>query len=127
MNYYSVDQQAGASAGMSTGVMIFYLLIAVVGIVALWKIFTKANEAGWASIVPLYNAYVLFKITWGNGWYFLLMLIPCVNFVIEIITMVKLAKVFGKSTGFAIGLILLSPIFMLILAFDDSEYIGIQQ
>ena len=127
MNYYSVDQQAGASAGMSTGVMIFYLLILVVGVVALWKIFTKANEAGWASIIPLYNTYVLFKITWGNGWDVLLMLIPCVNFVIEIMTMVKLAKVFGKSTGFAIGLILLSPIFMLILAFDDSEYIGIQQ
>ena len=127
MNYNYSAEQAGATAGMSAGTMIFYLIVCAVAIVALWKVFTKANEAGWASIIPLYNTYVLFKITWGNGWYFLLMLIPCVNIVIEIMTMVKLAKVFGKSTGFAIGLILLNPIFMLILAFDDSQYIGVQQ
>ncbi|MEZ4508199.1 MAG: DUF5684 domain-containing protein [Eubacteriales bacterium] len=41
----------------------------------------------------------------GNGWMFLLMLIPVVNIVIAIIAMVKLAKAFGKSGGFAVGLI----------------------
>ena len=38
----------------------------------------------------------------------------------------RLAKAFGKSTGFAVGLTFLAPIFQLILAFDKSYYIGRQ-
>jgi len=34
----------------------------------------------------------------------------------------RLALAFGKDIGFALGLLLLSPIFWLILAFDDSQY-----
>ncbi|HNX65000.1 MAG TPA: DUF5684 domain-containing protein, partial [Oscillospiraceae bacterium] len=90
------------------------------------KILVKAGEPGWACIVPFYSTYVLFKITWGNGWLFLLTLIPFVNFVILIITYVKLAQAFGKGGGFAAGLILLSFIFLPILAFDSSDYIGPQ-
>ena len=37
---------------------------------------------------------------------------------------IKLAKAFGKSSGFAAGLIFLNVIFMGILAFDDSVYSG---
>lgn len=95
-------------------------------LVCMWKIFAKAGEPGWACIVPFYNLYVEFKITWGNGLFFLLMLIPGVNAVIGIITMVKLAKVFGKGGGFAVGLIFLSIIFLPILAFGDAQYQGVQ-
>jgi hypothetical protein len=35
-----------------------------------------------------------------------------------------LAKSFGKSEGFTVGLILLSPIFMCILGFGDAVYLG---
>ena len=55
-----------------TGVAVFFsglyvfiwLLIAIVAIIAYWKIFTKAGEAGWKSIIPFYNVYTLLKI--GN-------------------------------------------------------------
>jgi len=40
------------------------------------------------------------------------------------IVSIDLAKSFGKGTGFAIGLILLTPIFYLILAFGDATYRG---
>ena len=110
---------------MSPVVTILYLLVMAAGIVALWKIFTKAGEPGWAALIPLYNAYVLFKITWGNGVKFLLMLIPIYNIVVIIQTMSKLAKAFGKSGGFVLGLIFLSPVFMLMLAFGDAQYVGI--
>jgi len=109
------------------GATILSLAIAVLSIVALWKIFEKAGEPGWAAIIPFYNLYVLFKITWGSGWKFLLLLIPIANIVIVIITLVKLAKAFGKSGGFAVGLIFLSVIFYCILAFDSSTYIGVPQ
>ncbi len=38
--------------------------------------------------------------------------------------MVGLARVYGHGIGFAIGLILLSPLFILILAFGSSRYVG---
>jgi len=45
--------------------------------------------------------------------------------VLYIIYLVKLAKAYGKGGGFALGLILLYPIFILILGFGDSEYVGL--
>lgn len=123
MNYYDY----GYSYQASPFVTVLSLAVAVLGIVAMWKIFEKAGEPGWAAIIPFYNVYVLFKITWGNGWKFLFLLIPIANLVFAIITMVKLAKAFGKSGGFAVGLIFLSIIFYCILAFDSSTYLGVPQ
>lgn len=111
---------------MSAGSTFISLLLGALLIVSLWFIFQKANEPGWAAIVPFYNYYVLFKITWGNGWMFLLLLIPIANIVIAIITLVKLAKAFGKGGGFACGLIFLFYIFLPIMAFSkDIVYVGI--
>ena len=123
---YTYGADYAALAGVSAVFWIIYLAVIVFYVFVLWKIFVKAGEPGWASIVPFYNTYVLFKITWGNGWLFLLSLIPFVNVVILIITYVKLAQAFGKGGGFAAGLILLSFIFLPILAFDSSDYIGPQ-
>ncbi|MCI8508790.1 MAG: hypothetical protein HFJ06_09550 [Lachnospiraceae bacterium] len=100
------------------------LALLVLSIVAFWRIFTKAGEPGWASIVPFYNIYVLYKIAFGNGWYFLTLLIPLANAVFGIMLYFKLAKAFGHGPGFGFGLLFLNPIFILILAFDSSEYVG---
>ena len=123
----TVSEYSAQVAASSPAVTGFSIFASILGIIAMWKIFTKAGEPGWAAIIPFYNVYTLFKITWGNGWKFLLLLIPIANIVIMIITEVKLAKAFGKSNGFAVGLVLLSTIFMLILAFGSSEYKGVPQ
>ena len=41
-------------------VIIWYVLV----VVASWHIFTKAGEPGWKSIIPIYNEYILYKISW---------------------------------------------------------------
>lgn len=110
--------------GLHNAKYLFFML-AIFCLVCCWAIFEKAFEHGWGALIPFYSNYLYFKITWGNGWKFLLLLIPIANFVIAIITMVKLAKAFGKSGGFAVGLIFLSVIFYCILAFDQSEYAGV--
>ncbi len=116
---------AGTStAQMSPTSMIVSLVILVVGIVAMWKIFSKAGKPGWHSIIPFLNMYDLVEISGYNGWMFLLFFVPIANIVIIILSYVGLAKKFGKSTGFAIGLIFLSIIFECILAFGDAEYQG---
>lgn len=107
---------------ISMGSVIITILLCVVLIIAMWKMFEKAGEAGWKSIIPFLNIYILFKITWGNGLLFLLMLIPFVNIVVAIITYYKLAKAFGHGIGFTIGLLLIPWIFFLILGFGSDEY-----
>jgi hypothetical protein len=104
--------------------MIFGLLIAVVLIVAMWKVFTKAGQPGWASIIPIYNLYIWCKIVGRPWWWILLMLIPFVNFIVCIILCIDLAKSFGKGVGFGIGLALLGIIFFPILGFGSAQYQG---
>ncbi len=108
-------------------ITVISLIFAIVMIIALWRIFEKAKEPGWASLIPIYNTIVLLKICGRPWWWIFLLFIPIVNFVLMIVIFADLAKVFGKDTGFAIGLILLTPIFLLILAFDNSQYIGSNQ
>ena len=37
--------------------LIFVLILAILQIVAWWRIFSKAGEAGWKSIIPIYYVY----------------------------------------------------------------------
>ncbi len=109
---------------MSSAFWIFYLALIVLFIAAWWQIFTKAGEEGWKAIIPIYNIIVLLKIVGREWWWVLLMLIPFVGLIVWIIVMLDLAKSFGRGTGFAIGLILLGPIFALILGFGSDTYRG---
>lgn len=123
---YNYDPAVAGALAMFTGVyMLVSMVVLVLAIVACWKIYTKAGEPGWASLVPFYSNYVLFKIVFGKGWLFLLLFIPIVNAIMIIILIFKLAQVFGHGVGFGFGLLFLSPIFLLILAFDSSEYEGV--
>jgi hypothetical protein len=96
----------------------------VLMIVALWKIFTKAGQPGWACLIPIYNIYILCKIVGRPGWWVILMLIPFVNFIIAIILFIDLAKSFGNGVGFGLGLAFLGIIFFPILGFGSSQYQG---
>jgi len=103
---------------------IIALVLVVVVLAAFWQVFTKAGEPGWAILIPIYNLIVLLKIVGRPWWWLILFLIPIVNFIIGILVNIDLAKSFGKGIGFAIGLILLPPIFILILGFGDARYQG---
>jgi len=112
------------AAGMATGVIAIYLIVGLLMIISLWKIYTKAGKPGWAAIIPIYNIIVLLEIVDKPLWWFLLMLIPLVNIIISIIVSLELAKKFGQSVGFAVGMILLPIIFYPILGFGSSKYTG---
>ena len=101
---------------------ICYFAFIVLIVAALWKVFSKAGQPGWAAIIPIYNIYVMCKVAGRPGWWLLLMLIPFVNFIIAIILNVDIAKRFGKGVGFAVGMILLPFIFWPILGFGSAQY-----
>ena len=111
--------QLNNPASYISGVVIYIL-----SIIAMWRIFTKADRSGWMSIIPFLNMYILCKIALGNGWWFLLLFVPIVNVIFYIYLNIKLAYAFGRGIGFAIGLILLNTIFILILGLGDSRYTG---
>lgn len=125
MESYDVAYAAAAS-GVSAVYVILSLAISVLTLVAMWKLFVKAGKAGWKCLIPFYNTYCLYDIAWGNGWLFLLMFVPCVNVVVGIMMLFKLAKAFGQGTGFGFGLLFLNTIFILILGFGSAEYVGPQ-
>lgn len=118
-----MNSDSAAAVGGGAFGTVLYLVIAVVAIVALWKIFVKAGEPGWAGIIPLYNTYTMVKIAGLNPWLFLLLLIPVVNVVFAIYVMIKIGEAFGKSVGWSvIFLVILSFIGMLMLGFGSETY-----
>jgi hypothetical protein len=118
------DSASAAGGGLA---MIIPLALLVLMIVGLWKVFTKAGQPGWASLIPIYNAYVMLKIAGKPGWWLIMLFIPVVNFVFGILAMAGLARNFGKGAGFVVGLILLPFIFLLILAFGSAQYAPVPQ
>ena len=108
----------------STIVISAAILMVILCFAGLWRVFVKAGKPGWGALIPIYNYFCMFEIAWGNGLWFLLMFIPIVNTIVGMMLLIKLAESFGKGYLFGIGLILLSPIFICILGFDSSEYIG---
>jgi len=112
----------GESGGILFG--IFWLAVILFYAYVGWRIFEKADQPGWAAIVPIYNLVVLLRIVGRPMWWIILLLIPIVNFIAGAIIYIDLSKSFGKGTGFGIGLLLLGIIFGPILAFGDATYQG---
>jgi hypothetical protein len=110
------------SSGMGMGIGIVYLLVVLLIIISLWKIFVKAGKPGWAAIIPIYNLIVILEIAGKPLWWFILLLIPFVNFIVLIIVYIAFARNFGKGVGFAIGMLILPFIFFPMLAFGDAQY-----
>lgn len=122
---YMTEDAVGGMMAYMTGMWFFAMIMSVFFVVVYWKLFVKAGEPGWASLVPFYSNYVLYKMAFGNGWLFLLSFVPIANIVMAIMLPFKLAKAFGKSGAFGAGLLFLSVVFYPVLAFGSAEYIGL--
>ncbi len=99
----------------------FPLLFSLFMLVTMWRIFTRANQPGWGSLIPIYNTYLLVKIANKPGWWLILLMIPVVNVILSALILAGISTTFGKGLGFTIGLILLPFIFYPILAFEKTS------
>lgn len=97
-------------------------LITIFSIICIWKIFKKAWKKGRYSIIPLYNVYKWFQVSWMSGRWVILMIIPPIFLIALFISYFKIAKRFWKGIWTWIGLLVLNPIFLGILAFWNSKY-----
>jgi len=100
------------------GLLAFLVLV----IAGFWKTFEKAGRPGWASIVPVYNIYVLVKVAGRPGWWLILLFLPFVNIVASAIVCVDVARNFGKGTVFGVGLWLFPFVLFPVLGFGDATY-----
>lgn len=126
------------------------LVLGLLMIIATWRIFKKAGIGGWKALIPIYEDYTLFKISWKKKYFWLmllfaflggavggfvpyfpdygmiLMIAQCVLVLIALVIALrrefKLAKAFGKGAGFGVGLILLPIIFYPILGFGKAKF-----
>ena len=145
----------GTIFGMAIGTAVIVGLVwFILEVIADWKIFTKAGRPGWKSIVPFLSDYEEFELSWkGKGVFGLIssvlisasylidafvaepwptwVMIVCTAIslnilVISIMQNRRLARSFGKGTGFFLGLLFLGPLFRLILGFGKAKYQGPQ-
>ena len=119
-------------------VLIICLAIYILSSLGLSKMFKKANQDGWPAWIPIYNTYMLCKITGVNVYWLLIVVglyfltfIPFVGIVafaasiyFQVLLAVSTARSFGKSDGYAVGLFFLAPIFYMILGYGNSAYLG---
>jgi len=110
----------------------FMVIMGVIGvfmIVTMWILFNKANQPGWAILIPIYNILILLKVA-GKPWWWIfgviLGIIPVVGWILiivwEVLVFHGISKNFGKEAGFTVGLILLGVVFFPILAFGSATY-----
>lgn len=120
-----------AQESQTTGTSFTEFVIYVASVVGMWKMFEKAGEPGWPAIIPFYNYYKLCQVAMGNPWYwlrFLVFVIPvfgwiaCLYFMYQMYKATALA--YGKPEGYAWGLLFLSPVFLCVLGFGDTDYYG---
>ena len=126
-------------------ILVFAIVIYVLQVIGMWKVFKKSGEEGWKAIIPIYNQYTMCKITGVNPWWVLIVVVASgltgalgesdlasvvsllssiISIYFSVLLYVSLARAFGKSDGFAVGLILLNPIFLLILGCGSSKFIA---
>lgn len=127
------------------GVILLAVIWILTDVIGKWRIFHKAGDARWKALIPFYSTYTLYKLTWHGfacwvSWGILIInlvsgnlsranvvlvigtVLSVTNLGIYVARMHRLAVCFNKGILFTVGLVLLKPIFILILAFDKSTY-----
>lgn len=116
--------EAGMDRDLMTALpfLVGLLVLSLLLLASFWTLFVKAGEAGWKSLIPIYNLFVLLRIAGCPLWWFLLFLVPLVNIVALILMHIRLAKQFGKGPLFGLALCFLGIIFFPLLAFGKATY-----
>lgn len=139
----------GLMFGALGAIIIAIILIYLIPVIAGWKLFKKAGIAGWKSLIPIYNLYLIYKLAGISGlwiiplfvvacfdglirsgvilplWAFIVMIVFSILAIIgRIMFYIKLPKAFGKGVGYIIGMFFIPEIIEIVLGFGKAEYVG---
>lgn len=104
--------------------LVLWSAITIPSILLGWLlVFPKAGHKRWAALIPGYNIYVLVVgVARLSKLWFVLVLIPGVQIIAAILVNVEVARRFGRSEAFGLGLALLGFVFYPILGLSRAEY-----
>ena len=125
----AVANVLAAILGMSVFAWILIIALAVLTLVAKWKVFKKANVDGWEALIPIHSDIVEMQLGgMKTYWYFLNLIAICGigPLVVLFWKSILLAKAFGKGAGFGVLLALFPFVCYPILAFGSAQYVGPQ-
>ena len=140
-------EMLSAFAGYAVLGSILSAIFAILHIIGVWNVFKKAGEPGWKAIIPFYNTYTLYKISWSPMWFWISLMgtllgvallsfatvtvcvvigaiIELVVFVVRFVAIYRLCLSFGWGVGKYILTILFAPIMLMVMGFDKSVYAG---
>ncbi|MEL6676506.1 MAG: DUF5684 domain-containing protein [Bacteroidota bacterium] len=100
---------------------LIFFLVWFLMIGSFWSVFEKAGYEGWLSLIPFVNLYYLAKVAGMEGGWGFAMMIPGVNLIFWLVINLAIARRFGESDGFGLGMSLLPYIFWPILGFGDAR------
>ena len=78
--------------------IIVFLVLLIPFHIGLWKMFEKAGRKGWESVIPIYDLYVIQKITGKPTYWIIACLFPGINLLVFAAMLVNLYKSFGKTS-----------------------------
>ena len=83
------------------------IILYVLCVVGLYKMFVKAGEPGWKAIIPIYNTYIMFKISWKTSMFWIFFFTYIVGYVLcQVVSVASPAETTGLILAI-IGFILL--------------------
>lgn len=106
--------------GVIYGFIFLILMIsALLSLIGNWRLFQKAGQKGWYSLIPFYGGFVKHKITFGESdkWYYF---IGWAIGLYYLYTQFCYVRAFGGSKGLAVLSLFFPGITTLILAFGRA-------
>lgn len=128
MNCYITGQGIMCSEGtvfllalivLSAATFSLFLLV-----LASWRLFRKAGRRGRLAFIPIYNLLVYLDIVQRPRFWIVLLCVPFLNIFIAYILALDLAHAYGKKPGFGVCIFFFAPLFLCVLAFGTSKYVG---
>lgn len=132
--------------------LIIFIVVFIVFLpaIASWKLFKKVGIPGYKSLIPIYNEYLLLKISGMSGlwliviyasiivgyisdyykdslpnyFYIILMIMAILNFIFSILRSIKLSKAFDKGIIFMIFMFFFPRLSEIVLGMGRSKYVG---
>ncbi len=81
--------------------VLFILIFAILLLspfVGLWVTFKKAGRKGWEGIVPIYNYYIMMKLTGKPNYWIFLFFVPFINVIAFYVLLLDFIKLFNKTS-----------------------------
>ena len=107
-----------------TPFLMLWAAINIPPIIAGWfGLFRKAGQPRWAALVPVYNIYVLVVHVAGlSRLWFVLIMLPPMNLIASILVNVEVAKRFGRTETFGVGMSVFGFVLYPLLGFGRAEF-----